>query len=388
MPRIHVQAVAAWIARHLSRVTSRKEFIPEVDGIRFVAIVAVVTYHAVIQLNIWRGTYKPGYSEGHGFLAHLIGMGFYGVPMFFTLSGFVVALPFARHVLKNAAAPNLKRYYLRRLTRIEPPYLLALTAMYLAWGEGWRYLPNYMASLIYSHRYIYGGMNPFASVTWSLEIEVVFYVLAPWLAVIYWIKFRYPRWLVQLMLMGTLSYFGIYWMGPDLRMRLTFLEMLPYFLAGMLFADFYVSGLLRHSEHFAWDLLVAGSVWGILTIVGATLTSVWTFNWLLPFLTMLFFIGIFKGKLANWLMRLRPVTLIGGMCYSIYLWHNLILSEALFRGWRYLSHASYGLGLAVCCLVMVPAVILASVPIYVLLERPFMKGTAVPKSADEISAAA
>jgi len=42
------------------------------------------------------------------------------VQLFFVLSGFIVALPFARHWLEGTAAPDLKRYLLRRLKRIEP----------------------------------------------------------------------------------------------------------------------------------------------------------------------------------------------------------------------------------------------------------------------------
>jgi peptidoglycan/LPS O-acetylase OafA/YrhL len=373
-PAQAIRNLAGWIIRHLSRVTSRGEFIPEVDGIRFLAIFGVIVFHSVIDLNILKGTLSPDWIQHHGFLVRFIGMGWFGVEIFFVLSGFIVALPFARHYLQGTPQPDLGRYFFRRLTRIEPPYVLALTAMFLLAAHRRSLVPDYLAGLVYSHQYIFGAPNPLAAMTWSLEVEVAFYILAPWLTRIYRIEGDYRRWLLQLLLIGSANYVAVYYFTSFIRARASILEMIPHFLAGMLLADLYVSGLLRRSAHIAWDLAGAGSMLAMAIIVDAANAKVWSHYWLTPFATMLFFAGVIGGRIANWFLRLRPVSLIGGMCYTLYLWHTQLL--ILSPGWmkRHMIRLPYDAGVVVCCLVVVPAVIAASVPIFLLIEKPFMNG--------------
>jgi len=362
-----------WIARHLSRVTSSGEFIPEVDGIRFLAILGVLVFHTSIDLYIARGTLLPDWAEHHGLLLHLMGKGWYGVEIFFVLSGFIVALPFARHAVEGARAPDLGRYFLRRLTRIEPPYILSLTAMYLLSGNTRRFLPDFLAALFYSHRYIFAAGNPFALVTWSLEVEVSFYILAPWLARVYRIKGSSLRWLVQIFLIGLSGYLGQHWLilqNSD-RLHDTLAVMIPYFLAGMLLADLYASGLVRRSAQIGWDLVVAGSVAGLVAAVGWNL---WDSYWLTPLMIMLLVAGIIGGRIANWFLRLRPVTLIGGMCYTIYLWHGPLLILTPFTLKAHFAAFSYVSAAVFYCLLVVPGLIVCCVPIFLLIERPFMNG--------------
>jgi peptidoglycan/LPS O-acetylase OafA/YrhL len=56
----------------------------------------------------------------------IIGAGSFGVWIFFALSGFILALPFAEWRICGGKPVTLKKYYFRRLTRIEPPYLVNL----------------------------------------------------------------------------------------------------------------------------------------------------------------------------------------------------------------------------------------------------------------------
>ena len=65
-----------------------------------------------------------------------IGFGFAGVDVFFVLSGFLLALPFARHALGAGPRPHLGRYFRRRLLRVFPAYyaqLAILLAAHLVW---------------------------------------------------------------------------------------------------------------------------------------------------------------------------------------------------------------------------------------------------------------
>ena len=48
------------------------------------------------------------------------------------ISGFILGLPFARHVLANGPPVVLKQYFLRRLSRLEPPYIVAMITLFIA----------------------------------------------------------------------------------------------------------------------------------------------------------------------------------------------------------------------------------------------------------------
>src|ERR1700679_2638582 len=111
-----------WTAR-LRRRTTSGEWLPEIDGLRFVAIASVLLFLMQGQLeHHYALAIHPPFT---GF-ARAVDFGNRGVPLFFVISGFILALPFARHHPLAAPAPSLRKYFLRRLTRLEPPYLLNL----------------------------------------------------------------------------------------------------------------------------------------------------------------------------------------------------------------------------------------------------------------------
>ncbi|HEX9620879.1 MAG TPA: acyltransferase family protein, partial [Polyangiaceae bacterium] len=84
----------------LSRRTSGGRFIAEIDGLRFVAIAWVLLYHV-------RSLRGPDVA----FPLHVVtASGHFGVELFFMVSGFVLALPFAKAHLNQAPAPSLKWY--------------------------------------------------------------------------------------------------------------------------------------------------------------------------------------------------------------------------------------------------------------------------------------
>ena len=365
-----------WIAEKLSRVTSSREFIPEVDGLRFLAILPVLILHASAHILISRGwtTFAPDWGQHHGRILRAISTGAIGVPIFFVISGFIVALPFARHALQGAAAPKLGRYFLRRLTRIEPPYILALTAMYLFTRAYRVFLPDFLAGLFYLHKVAFGIWNPINVVTWSLEVEVFFYILAPWLTRVYRIRGDARRRLLQLLLIGSSSYFVHHWLipfGPP-RLNYTLLTAIPFFLVGMLLADLYASGLVRRSGRIGWDFAAVGSGIGLVYAAG------WDWGrlyWLTPLMIMILFLGGIEGRAANWFLCLRPVTVVGGMCYTIYLWHIplLILTRTYLS--KLVPHGFQdGPAAVLFCLLAVPSLVAASAPLFYFVEKPFMNG--------------
>ena len=60
--------------------------------------------------------------------------GYFGVQLFFVISGFILALPYLRSADFNAPAPNTRSYYLRRLVRLDPPYIVSLLVAFAVIG--------------------------------------------------------------------------------------------------------------------------------------------------------------------------------------------------------------------------------------------------------------
>src|SRR6185436_17416816 len=119
--------------------------------------------------------------------------GGHGVSFFFMISGFILALPFIKEKMPGGSPVSLKKYYLRRLTRLEPPYLAALLLSFillvLVKGQSFAgLLPHLGASSVYMHNIIYNNPSSVLGVAWSLEVEVQFYILAPFLCFIFLIK--------------------------------------------------------------------------------------------------------------------------------------------------------------------------------------------------------
>jgi peptidoglycan/LPS O-acetylase OafA/YrhL len=110
-----------FVGQLLSRKTSNNFFIPEIDGFRFFAIASVLLYHLNTHLTRVFDVAAGYFSKS---LVHMVtSRGSVGVDVFFAISGFILALPFARQHLFATPPVSLKSYYLRRITRLEPPPL-------------------------------------------------------------------------------------------------------------------------------------------------------------------------------------------------------------------------------------------------------------------------
>jgi hypothetical protein len=77
------------------RVTSQGMFIPEIDGLRFVAIMGVLVYHITDSIRVKTAGMTFAYQE-QNLLNWLFLQGSCGVPLFFIISGFILAIPFIK----------------------------------------------------------------------------------------------------------------------------------------------------------------------------------------------------------------------------------------------------------------------------------------------------
>lgn len=354
--------------RYFARETSSGRFIPEMDGLRFIAIGMVVLFHLNAYLMEKTNFYEKGTS--HSWSCRFALQGFHGVELFFIISGFILALPFAAHRLKGTPSVALRKYYLRRLTRLEPPYFIA---MLLVFGLTASIKPGYIsfgythliASLLYIHNLIYGAGN---GVAWSLEIEVQFYLLVPLLTLIFAIRSAYFRrsLLVMLALLGA----GARGMFLGSRLHLSIMTYLHFFLIGFLLADIFLTEWdSTPSQTLYWDAVgVCG--WALLFYL---LQQPSLSYWLFPWLALAVYCAAFRGSISRQFFSNQWITAIGGMCYSIYLIHYEVIS-AVGRFTKMVgSGLSSFLYLTVQLALIGAAIVMVCGTYFALVEKPCMK---------------
>ena len=352
------------------RITTSGTFIPEIDGIRFVAIMLVVVYHVLVIVYNVRG--RPVY--GVESLAR-------GVQMFYVLSGFVLALPFAGYWLAQTRRVRLKDYFLRRVTRLEPPFLVCLLIYtflkLLQYPEATpTILRNAAAGSVYLHDALIGRPGMIVSVAWSLEVEVQFYLLMPLLAYVFAIR---PAWLRRAIMLAVALLVPLRqpFLLPALEMYNDghLLNFMQYFLFGMLLADIWVVVWLNAPPKLnpRWfspaDVVSAAALAALLwlprghghleVLVQAPIIFV-------------MYLSMFHSVWIRRLLRVKVLTVIGGMCYSIYLIHNLVISALGACLGRFLPQ-SFPVAIALCILVMFPMVLIVSAIYFRLIERPCMR---------------
>ena len=370
-------------------MSSGRVFVPQVDGLRFVAIMAVLAYH-VRSIGSYHLHATPAGTAVEGDVVNnLFSTGHLGVELFFAISGFILSLPFARWRLAGEKPVSLRAYYIRRVSRIEPPYVihLALLFFYCAFilrfqsmhqhyfvGTGWfNYsVSHLLASLLYVNSFVY-GTHPYPNIVlWSLAVEVQFYLLAPLLARVFQITGTWlRRGLILSAIVFTPALVGhvggwlggshIYWLGSSV------LGNLQFFLVGFLLADWYATLTAPPPRNYYWDL---AAILGVVTVV-VFRNSAWIYP-ALPFLIGLGCLAAFCGTVTFRILGIRWITTIGGMCYTIYMYHWLLIS-GLIRVTIKLSTHILWLDLLIQYIVLSAGIITISSVLFALFERPFMQ---------------
>ncbi len=382
---VHAPERRSHLLAPFSRVTTRGAFIPEVDGLRFVAIAAVLVFHLAVNLAS-RNPVDFAYPVPGDPLHDTIRTGELGVQLFFILSGLVLALPFARHHLRGAPKVRLQAYFLRRLTRLEPPYLVVMIGCFLLLVVGHAQsatalAPHLLASLGYVHDLVYGRDSLINNVAWSLEVEIQFYLLVPWLTALFAVRRTSARRAVLVLAVVLTSAVGPLVAGTSPHLHNTLLRFLQYFLVGFLLADLMVlDQLVPRRRLLRWDVLALAAVPLVVMLHTHSGAARWIpGSWVqlvgelaVPWLCLVAYLGVFRGVVLNAFLTLPLVTTIGGMCYSIYLLHNVLLNNTLFLTKDLAPFGAYAPDLLLQLLVMGPFVVAVSAGFFVLVERPCM----------------
>lgn len=363
------------------RITTSSEWIPEVDGVRFVAIMLVLIQH--IHERVLRRTSEIYRNVSGSAFDTLLGTGSSGVLIFFTLSGYILGKILISKYTAQIPV-SLKGFYLRRLTRLEPPYLLIMTGIFVMLSaSGYKssftrsfeqgassLLDGWLASISYSYCIIYGTMPKLNPPAWSLEVEIQFYFFAPLLA---WILTRFPRGRLRLLVLAA-SILGLantlsITASKNAHLNYTLLKFAPYFLSGFAVLELQATRFAK-GYGLVWDALAALSLGGLL------FEGLWISPALhIPFSVVAAFLvvaGCLNGNLLRRFLSIPCIALTGGMCYSIYLIHLPLLELSANHTVRLGRGIQYPMFLALQLLLLLPIVFGASWVLFTLVERPCM----------------
>jgi peptidoglycan/LPS O-acetylase OafA/YrhL len=362
------------MAARLRRVTSSGAVIPELDGLRFIAISLVVTYHIVVP-NFLEARGASGasewvrYSPAGSVMAHVIEHANKGVELFFVISAFIVSRPFARHYLLQGDSPSLRGYFKRRFWRIYPPYACALLVFFVAKvaagrEEFSRLLGHLGSSLLYCHHLIHGGASKVSAVAWSLEVEVQFYLAAPLFVLI----LRLHRFLRRSLMTAAVLLFPLLQQTFSIS-KYSLVGCAQFFFSGLLLADLFTFRReTAPSAPTAW--LVGGTSLVLILLLDheANVAAATLFPWLI---LCFYWFALTSDGWRRALGAGLP-SIIGGMCYSIYLVHSAVIQAVgeLTRGTTITEYFLPNVSLQV--LMIAPPVLVVSALFFITIERPFM----------------
>ena len=348
-------------------------------GLRGVAAGWVMVFH------LWQAAGQPAFGIGPLDLTFIAGAGYFGVDLFFVLSGYLLGGPFLRARAALAGPPSWRRFWIHRVRRVLPAYWTQLALLCLiAWlaGQGWPLGPRDFllhAGLLFNFQFNAPALNP---VYWSLPVEWNFYLALP-LLVALWPRTR-GHWLPIVVAVAAAIAFRVlcWWVwarhGEDGIWFARWIIQLPgrvdQFVIGMAVAAIGMRvGLAAHGR-WVGAVAVAG-----VAAIAAYAHSLGDFigspraPWLFVHFTLvaLAFGAVVwaavhapAGLLAR-ALRSRALVLMGVVSYSVYLWHYPII------GWM-VSLKPWLPGTATWALVVALVVLAAAGLSYRLVERPFL----------------
>jgi peptidoglycan/LPS O-acetylase OafA/YrhL len=226
----------------------RRNYYPDLDGVRAFACLAVLFGHIFDYLNKRISISKPESWIYENFIS---GSGAMGVCLFFVLSGFLITSLLIDEKTKTRTI-NLKNFYFKRILRIWPLYFAVVVTGFFILPllgsdynpEGvFKHLPWYLGFINNFDRIATGFTgfgNDSLGVLWSVAIEEQFYLL--WPLLILFIPLRYfPFICITFILLGIIF---------------------------RMFAGFNESVLYYHSVSVCGDLATGGIMaWGLKNIV-------------------------------------------------------------------------------------------------------------------------
>ena len=341
-----------------------------IESLRALAARMVVIYHMVLLPN--PNIVLPAYL---GFVKDKFGL---GVPLFYALSGFVLAYGYADK-LDNRQA--IIKFYIRRFFRIAPLFyslLLVAALIRLKLGAG---LPNWH-DLVLNFLMLFGlvpGLHEsMVWAGWSIGVEILFYLGFPiFAAVVIGVPSAVLMFLTSV-LVGS-SYFST---ASDLQVGsyayMNIVTHLPHFMAGICSFFIWRACEFRERKFLGLSLLLISTIGAAILVYypssqnflsiakGVRLDLyVWSVIFAALILSVLFWPHLIATN--------RVSTYLGKISFSLYLWHPPIVI-AMFDLYKYFSKnlGAGGVNFIACSAATLVVVVSVSVISYRLIEMPGM----------------
>lgn len=170
--------------RGLVRRSLQDHEFPALDGLRALAVGLVLLIHFSYLAHVTIGN-RTGVHRFLRLVAPVADLGGTGVHLFFVLSGGLLFLPFARHLLGGGKAPAIRSFYARRARRILPAYYAALLLTIVVFGDAAvaaAPIKQLLSHLLLLHDYSAQTLGGIDGPTWTLSIEGQFYLMLPLIA--------------------------------------------------------------------------------------------------------------------------------------------------------------------------------------------------------------
>ena len=314
----------------------------EIDGLRGLAVLVVVLFHAGFQ--IFSG-------------------GFVGVDIFFVISGYLITTILINELQDGHF--SIIGFYERRARRILPAlFFVMLACLPFAWlwlfpKDLKRFTDSMLAVIFFLSNHLFSNQSSYFDSatelkpllhTWSLSVEEQYYLLFPLILMFAWKLGQ--RWVLAILLAIIIaSLLTAQWLSgakPELAFYILPTRAWELLIGGLV--ALYVTNAQR------WPASIKINQWGSALGMALIIYAIFVFNKQTPFpsfYTIIPTIGAAliilcsnQGNLIGRLLGHRILVGIGLISYSAYLWHQPLFA---FTRYRYLEHPSQfllgGLGL-------------------------------------------
>lgn len=248
--------------------TPDTRYVDTCDGVRAIAVLMVGWFHIWQQSWLYPSIQLFGWEFN---LDPLVRSGYIWVDIMILISGFCLYLPWARARRFGTERPQTVDFYMRRLIRIEPSYLLAVLVMLAvavltgAYASHEAMIRDLFAHLTYTHMFFADTYyaTQLGGALWTLAVEMQFYLLFPLLAYAF---YRFPVMTFAAMTCFSLAFRGFVglWFA-DVSM---FFNQLPAYL------DVFACGMAAAAVHVRLSECRHNAITRLLCTVGTVLV-VW-----------------------------------------------------------------------------------------------------------------
>ncbi len=211
----------------------QSQHIESIDYLRGILALCIAVYHYLS----W--SHLISIDSNH----FLFRVALYGVSMFFIISGFSLAYTYKNtNFLKRIQVIN---YFRRRIARIYPLFFLVIVwAIMINYREVGSIKDFLIQSFILFRLFDVSGLTPGA---WSIGIEVVLYIIFPFLMYMSTLVFRYSKYLFFITSLLIIGYI----------LQLSMFENNYYAKMGYAYFKVYVANMYNHIYFFLFGVVVA-----------------------------------------------------------------------------------------------------------------------------------